>query len=70
VRYCLLAVASVIVINVMRLALTGIISHTNYELLHGAAGNLILGWFTFAVTLAICLYGATREASHAVPASS
>jgi exosortase/archaeosortase family protein len=68
-RYCLLAVVSVIVINVMRLALTGI-SHTNYELLHGAAGNLILGWFTFAVTLAICLYGATREVRHAVAASS
>jgi exosortase/archaeosortase family protein len=67
-RYCLLAVLSVIVINVMRLALTGI-SHANYNLLHGATGNLILGWLTFAVTLAICLYGATREASHAAAAS-
>jgi exosortase/archaeosortase family protein len=67
-RYCFLAVASVIVINVMRLALTGI-SHDNYDLLHGAAGNLILGLFTFAVTLAICFYGTTREASHASSAS-
>ncbi|MDW6021943.1 hypothetical protein SAZ10_09225 [Mesorhizobium sp. BAC0120] len=68
-RYCVLAVVSVIVINVMRQVLTGL-SHDNYALLHGEAGNLILGWLIFAVTLAICLWGATRGGRHAVAASN
>lgn len=59
-RYCLLACITVVVINVARLVLTGI-SHANFEVLHGSVGSLVTGWLTFMATLAICLYGATRE---------
>ena len=63
-RYCLLAAVAVVAINVSRLALTGL-SHANYELVHGPIGNTIAGWTTFAVVVAICLYGATQDARHA-----
>jgi len=68
-RYCFLAIAAVVAINIARLSATGI-SRAHYELIHGPIGNLTVGWFIFAATLSICLYGATREARDAVPASN
>lgn len=67
-RYCLLACAAVVAINVLRLVLTGI-SHRNYEILHGSLGSLAFGWLIFGITLAICFHGATREPRHATPAA-
>jgi hypothetical protein len=68
-RYCILACSAVVVLNVGRLALTGI-SRGAYEVVHGPAGSFLVAWLIFGVTLAICLYGATREPRHAALASS
>ena len=68
VHYFYLAAGAMIAMNVGRLVLTGI-SQANYELMHGPVGNVILGWLFFAVTLAICLYGATRGAKRAISAA-
>ena len=62
-RYCLLAAAAVVAINVTRLALIGL-SRSHYELIHGPVGNVIAGWITFAVIFAICLYGAIPVPRH------
>lgn len=65
-RYCFMAVAAVMAINVTRLALTGI-SRASYDIVHGATGSAVTGALTMAATLAICLYGATYGARHADP---
>jgi exosortase/archaeosortase family protein len=60
IRYCVAACLAVAAINVARLVLTGM-SYASFEVLHGPTGGFVIGWLTFAVTLGICLYGATRE---------
>jgi exosortase/archaeosortase family protein len=67
-RYFLLAAGAVTTLNIGRLVAIGI-SHPNYEVIHSPVGNLVLGWFFFAVTLAICFYGATRGAKRATSAA-
>jgi hypothetical protein len=59
--WCLLAVASVIAINVIRIGLI-VLHRESFDLLHGPVGAAVAGWLTVIVTVAICAVG-TRHAA-------
>jgi exosortase/archaeosortase family protein len=59
VGWCLLACASVLLINVTRISLIGFFPHY-YDLLHGPIGTSVAGWLTLAASVAICAIGVKR----------
>jgi exosortase/archaeosortase family protein len=60
ILWTLLACASVIAVNVARIALTGL-SQSNYEIIHGPWGNMIGGVIILALTVGISVLSARRE---------
>jgi len=55
-----LACASVVAVNVTRIALTGL-SHRSYELIHNEWGEMIIGTIILAMTIGFSVFGARRE---------
>jgi exosortase/archaeosortase family protein len=58
--WCFLAAASVIAVNVTRIALMGL-SQTHYQTVHSPWGNLIANLLTLGLTVGFCLLGVKRE---------
>jgi hypothetical protein len=60
IMWCLLACASVIVVNVTRMSLEGL-SHANFVMLHNAWGDMVFNTIILALTIGCCLLGVRRE---------
>jgi hypothetical protein len=60
ILWSLLACASVIAVNVGRIALTGL-SRSHYEAIHGPVGNMVLGAIILGLTIGISVLSARRE---------
>jgi exosortase/archaeosortase family protein len=60
ILWSLLVCVSVIAINVLRIALTGV-SHARYEIIHSALGAQIFGFAILGVTVGISVLSARRE---------
>ena len=58
--WCFLAAASVIAVNVTRIALMGL-SQTHYQTVHSQWGDLIANLLTLGLTVGFCLLGVKRE---------
>jgi exosortase/archaeosortase family protein len=58
--WCLLAAASVVVINVARISLMGL-SQMNYQAVHNEWGGAIANLLILALTVGFCLLGVRRE---------
>ena len=59
-RWAVLACASVVAINVLRLALIDLYSE-HFDLLHGAAGATVANWLTVASVFIICAFGMRHD---------
>jgi hypothetical protein len=62
--YAVLAVVSVVAINVGRMAITGI-SRAHYDLMHGPYGAAATSALSLAAMMGICLIGWRRSLAHA-----
>jgi len=60
ILWSLLACASVIAVNVGRIALTGV-SRSHYEAIHSPLGNMVLGAIILCLTIGISVLSARRE---------
>jgi exosortase/archaeosortase family protein len=62
--WCLLACASVLAVNVMRISLIGL--HPNYyDVLHGPLGSTVANWLSMGLIAVICYFGVRRDLSRA-----
>jgi hypothetical protein len=62
--WCLLACASVLAVNVIRISLIGL--HPNYyDLLHGPLGSTVANWLSLGLIGLICYFGVRRDFSRA-----
>jgi hypothetical protein len=62
--WCLLACASVLAVNVIRISLIGL--HPNYyDLLHGPVGGTVANWLSMGLIALICYFGVRRDFSRA-----
>jgi hypothetical protein len=59
-RWAILACASVVAINVMRLALIDIYSE-HFDLLHGSTGATVTNWLTIVAVFGICAFGMRHD---------
>jgi hypothetical protein len=57
-RYGLLAMFSVVALNIARMGITGI-SRAHYDLMHGSLGTALAGWLSLAAMTGICWWGFT-----------
>jgi len=57
---CVLASASVIAVNVVRVSIMGL-SEAHYQTLHSAWGNFVTNWITLCVIAGFCMWGTKRE---------
>ena len=58
--WCLLACASVLTVNVIRISLIGL--HPEYyDLLHGPVGAGFANWMSFGLIAGICYFGVRRD---------
>jgi hypothetical protein len=57
----LLAILSVVVVNVARLSLIGLFP-SHFSVIHGLPGSAIAAWLSLALVIAISLVGVGREA--------
>lgn len=60
ILWCLLACGSVIAVNVVRIAVTGL-SQRNYELIHNQWGEAVGSLVIMAITIGVSVIGARRE---------
>jgi hypothetical protein len=58
-RYGLLAIFSVVALNIARMGITGI-SRAHYDLMHGPLGATLAGWLSLAAMTGICWWGVHR----------
>jgi hypothetical protein len=62
--WCLLACASVLAVNVIRISLIGL--HPNYyDLLHGPLGSTVANWLSLGLIGLICYFGVRHDLSRA-----
>jgi hypothetical protein len=59
-NHCMIAAMAVVVLNTIRLGLTGL-SRAHYEVLHGPTGSAVFGWGMLATIAAIYLVAGRRS---------